>query len=235
MINLVKAELDYMKTEFSRSKVAYSFFVLVFLVFVVNILHAYFDPSSRVGVDFSKYSVMMSLIILSFIPVIYILFQVQLMIREHREKRVRLQCLLPATIREIGYARLMTPFILLVGTSIITVVILAVYIMVKPEDPPEVRDVLNSQKPWLPLVFIPLTYGLRLFSERKGIIIGSLYLGIMVLGSIYIGTGNQYDYIIPIFHRFVEHSTNPIASAVATILFCSIIHLSFIARKSYLK
>lgn len=235
MVNLVRAELDYMKTELIRSKWAYGFFGLAFLVFVVNILLAYFDPSSRVGVDFSHYSVMMSLIILSFIPVIYILFQVQLMIREHREKRVRLQCLLPATIKEIGYARLMTPFILLVGTSIITVVILAVYIMVKPEDPPEVRDVLNSQKPWLPLVFIPLTYGFRLFSERIGIIIGSLYLGIMALGSIYIGAGNQYDYIIPIFHNFVEYINNPVSFIVMTILFCFIIHFSFIARKSYLR
>jgi ABC-type transport system involved in multi-copper enzyme maturation permease subunit len=235
MWKVVKAELSYMKTEFSRSKVAYSFFVLVFLVFVVNILHAYFAPTHRAGVDFSHYSVMMSLIILSFIPVIYILFQVQLMIREHREKRVRLQCLLPATIREIGYARLMTPFILLVGTSIITVVILAVYIIVKPEDPPEVRDVLNSQKSWLPLVFIPLTYGLRLFSERIGIIIGSLYLGIMVLGSIYIGGGDDPEYIIPLFHDFVEYINNPVSFIVMTILFCMIIHLSFIARKSYLR
>lgn len=235
MWKIIKAEIYYMKTEFQRSKWAYGFFGLFILVLIANILHMYFDKSSRAGVDFSHYSVMMALIILSFIPVLYILIQVQLMIREHREKRVKLQCLLPSTIREIGYARLITPFILLVGTTIITAVILAMYFMAKPEDPPEVSYVINSAKPWLPFVFIPLTYGLRLFSERIGIILGSLYIGIMMLGSIYIGAGTKRDYIIPLFHNFVEYMNNPILFAVITILFCMLIHLSFINRKSYLR
>ena len=101
--------------------------------------------------------------------------------------------------------------------------------------PPEVSYVIKSAKPWLPFVFIPLTYGLRLFSERMGIMLGSLYIGIMALGSIYIGAGTRRDYIIPLFHDFVEYMNNPILFAVITILFCMLIHLSFVNRKSYLE
>ncbi|MCD6216426.1 hypothetical protein J7L05_01045 [bacterium] len=224
-----------MKTEWLRSKWAYGLIGFFFLFIFVNLTVGYFVAADRDRFDSARYIAAFALIILSFIPVVYIVMQLQLMLREYWEKRVRLQCSLPATVREIGYARLLTPFILLVAFTIITAFVLAIHIAFKPDDPAFTLEIFNTEKPWLAFGIIPLTYGFRLFSERIGIIIGSLYLGIMALGSIYIGTGNERDYIIPLFHGFVEYTDNPILFVVATILFCSIIHFSFIARKSYLK
>ncbi len=235
MINLVKAELSYMKTEWLRSKAAYGLIGLFFLVIVGNITVSFIVAADGKLFDYTRFVFFLILIIIGFLPIVYIVMQLQLLLREYREKRVRLQSLLPVAIKDIGYARLLTPFVLLLEITVVAVIFLLLYFNVKPTNPTYGREVFDTAETWLALGIIQFTYGLRLFSERIGIILGSLYIGIMALGSIYIGTGNERDYIIPLFHNFVEYMNNPILFVVMTILFCMLIHMSFIKRKSYLR
>lgn len=235
MINLVRAEICYMKTEFLRSKFAYIIIGLFLLLIAANITMDSIFSSERGIFNFARFAFILITIILTFLPVLYIVMQLQLLLREIREKRCRLQCLLPLAINRTSYTRLLVPLILLILFWLTACVLFVAFYRFSFLDFGP-REYSVDQKDLLILMgSIPLTYGLRLFSEKIGIIFGLFYIGIMALGSIYFGAGSEREYIVPLFHEFVVHTINPYFFAVATILFCLIIHFSFMTRNSYLK
>ncbi len=235
MLKLVKAELSYMKTEWLRSQLAYYLIGLFFLVIIGNITIGFITAADGKSFDYARYIISIINIALGFLPIVYIVMQLQLLIREGREKRCKLHCLLPLAIKEIGYARLLTPFVLLVALSLIGSFIPGIFSKLELSDFGLHIDDLHPLEFWVLIGIIPITYGLRLISEHTSKIIGLLFIGIIMLGSIHIGGGDEPEYIIPLFHDFVEYINNPVSFIVMTILFCLIIHLSFITRKSYLR
>lgn len=235
MWTLVKSELSYMKTEWLRSQLAYYLIGLFFLVIIVNITVGFFTAADGEGFDYARYIISIINIALGFLPIVYIVMQLQLLIREFREKRCMLHCLLPLAIKDIGYARLLTPFVLLVALSLIGGFLPFIFSKLDLSVFGLHIDDFHPLECWVLIGIIPITYGLRLISEHTSKMIGLLFIGVIILGSIHIGSGDEAEYIIPLFHNFVEYINNPVSFVVMTILFIMLIHFSFIARKSYLR
>ncbi len=221
MVNLVIAELSYMKTEWLRSKVANILFGLFFLLIIGNLI-----SQANIRVDALFLFSIISFILLFLLHLVYLVMQVQLLVREFAEKRVRLQYLLPLAINKISYTRLLVPFILLIAFSLVVGILLIYHtriVLLNPVlrysdiSPGELRALFSV---------IPITYGIRLFSERIGTVIGILFCGILITTSMYIET-YPFTYLSGAFH--------PFGFMVMSVIFVLVIHVSFMTRKSYLR
>lgn len=221
MWKLVKAELSYMKTEWLRSKVANILLGLFFLL-IIAFITSQWNIRDDAYFLFSIISFILSLLL----SLAYLVMQVQLLVRELSEKRVRLQCLLPLAINKISYTRLLVPLILLIAFSLVAGILLIIHYWIAFSDPVLRNSAIYPEELKVLFYVIPITYGIRLFSERIGTKIGILFCAILIATSMYIET-YPFTYLAGAFH--------PLGFMVMSIIFVLIIHFLFMSRKSYLK
>jgi hypothetical protein len=212
-----------MKTEWVRSKVANIFFLLFILLFIGDLTSQAIIRGDGQYVDDALY---LFAIISLILPLVYLVMQVQLLVREFAEKRVRLQYLLPLAINKISYTRLLTPLFLLIAFSLVAGYLLIIQSRIMLSDPVLRYGVITLEELKVLFCVIPITYGIRLFSERIGTILGIVFCGILITTSIYIET---YPF------TYLSGAFKPFGFMVMSVIFVLLIHILFMTRRSFLK
>ena len=119
MWKIVKAELSYMHTEWYANRWGYLLLGIIALVIIVHFTVIFVGSSPYLdGRSISQYNTVTQYMyvilrsILYFVPLVFLVMQGQLLAREQKEKRVKLQYLLPLGRNQISFTRLLTPLML---------------------------------------------------------------------------------------------------------------------------
>lgn len=241
MWKIVKSELKYIGTELIRCRYYYLIGIGIFLMW------SYIDFADQIEwiidkpVSVSHYLLFLTRKLWGFIPFIFVVLQIHLLIREVTESKLRCFITLPVNLKSVAFARILTPFLTLCMTLILYYAVGYIHNLLIPDAIENlfVQNYYNRSNltintsfinPYLWFLF-PFTFALRLLLEGKRKMLG-ISLFIAWFYRFYLSVTNDDKCCCAII---IDLTWTPAVAILLCIAFSTSIYCSTMQRKSYLK
>ncbi len=241
MWKIVKSELKYMGTELMRCWCYYLIGITILLVLTYIGFDRQIGRTLAKPVLVSHYFLFLIRHLWSLFPLVFVVLQIHLLIREVTESKLGCFITLPVNLKSVAYSRILTPFLTLCIGTILYYSVGHIHNFLIPD---AVESQYNSRwegdlltintsimNPQLWFLF-PFTFGLRLLLEGKRKMIGiSLFIAWFYYFYLSAAHNNiQYSYTI-----IIGLTWTPAVAILLCIAFSTSIYCATMQRKSYMR
>ncbi len=245
MWKIVKSELKYIGTELIRCRYYYLIGVFIYTIY------AYFmilEGKNLHCLDNKDESIIYFLsfirFIWGFLPFLFGVFQIHLLVRDINESKLKNHIVLPIHLKAVAISRILTLFIMFIAFCMLYImfgllynyltpdnlVLLAPYDMFARESILHINTSLTNPHLWF---LLPFSFSIKLLNEGKRKIFGIIFLSALLFYVfLYMA---DYSNSKSIYRFIIEKTWKPAGAIWLCIAFSISIYKSTMTRKSYLK